>query len=170
MAGGGEGVPSLAELFPLHSPCSRCKAGLGTAAPETGLGWSGAKAASGEGPPSRATLPSTLRSQMHLGMCGGTAGYKDFAVCLGQRRKLGVEGGEYGESADKIPGMQQKKWKKEIYRRRRTLLIALVKCKRGGRNYDVCWQGRKSSQNWCISAVRERTVLRAITFPRYTPV
>lgn len=34
-----------------------------------------------------------------------------------------------------------------IYGKRKTLLIALVKCKCVGRKYDGCWQGRKSSQN-----------------------
>lgn len=55
-----------------------------------------------------------------------------------------------------VPGMKQKKWKAEIQGIRRTLLTALVRCKRGGRTHDGCWQGRVSSQTWCILAVRER--------------
>lgn len=60
--------------------------------------------------------------------------------------------------------------KKKYMERRRMLLIALVKCKREGRQHDVCWQGRKSSQNPCIAAVRERKMFRAISFPSYPPV
>lgn len=98
-------------------------------------------------PPFWATRISTLGSQMHLGVGWGAADYMGFAVCLGQRRTLEMEGAQYEASSDKTPGMQQKKGRKEIYGRRRTLLIALVKSKRGGRKHDVSWQGRKSSQN-----------------------
>lgn len=59
--------------------------------------------------------------------------------------------------------------KKEIYGRRRTLLIALVKCKCVGRKRDVYWQGQKSSQNRCILVMRVRTLCRAISFPQDTP-
>ena len=59
--------------------------------------------------------------------------------------------------------------KKEIYGRRRTLLIALVKCKCVGRKCDVYWQGQKSSQNRCILVMRVRTLCRAISFPQDTP-
>lgn len=160
----GEGAPSLTELLCLHSSYRGCKGGLGG---------SRTKAAFREEPPSRATQTITLRSKMHLGMWWGAAAYKGFAVCWGQRRKLRVKGGEYRAHADKVPEMQQKKWKKKkkvTYGRGRALLIALVKCKHGRRKHDVCWQWRKSSQNQCILAVTERTVFRAITFPQYTPV
>lgn len=167
MAGGGEGARSFAELLSLW----RVQGGVagGKLLLRQSWGKAGRRQHSGK---------SHLPGQHCLPPLGprcfrGATGYAGFAVCLGRRRKLGVEGGEYGASADKIQGMQQKKWKKKhpkIYGRRRTLLIALVKCNCGGRKHDLCWQGRKSSRNRCILAVRERTAFRVITFPRYTPV
>lgn len=103
MSGGDEGAPFLAELFPLCSPCGGWKEELQGPAPETGMGHSRVKATCREEPPSMATPPSTLKSQMHLGIWWGATDYAGFVVCLGRRRKLEVEGGEYGASADKIP-------------------------------------------------------------------
>ena len=106
MAGGGEGEPPLAELFPLHSPHGGCKGGSGGSRAEAAFRWE---------PPSRTTLPSTLRSQMHLGIWQGASGFTGFVVCLGWRT-LGAEGGEHGASADKMQECSRRNQKRNTWK------------------------------------------------------